>query len=138
MVPGVRRSARGEAQAARELQERVQELEGGLIRQEHRLSHAIANFFRYFRPADPDDRRRNAAIQALCWNVLPRWIVIGGVAFTATWVTVYITATQNELIEAQNLRIDLQNHLVESQRRSSLVFELSAILVAFPPKSVPS
>jgi uncharacterized protein YjbI with pentapeptide repeats len=127
------------------------ELESSLMQQEHRLLPILHNFFVRRIEFEQDDPRRAAAAHALLWRIsvaLAPAAAVGSAGITAilgvclAWransliseqnVTmakqVVQVEHQNALLEEQTALLKTQNSLTEANRRSSLGFELSAIL----------
>lgn len=67
----------------------------------------------------------------IIWGRIRRWwlgwllLILGSIGGL---VTIILTVNQNQLLEAQNKKIDMQTQLMESERRSSLIFMMSNIL----------
>lgn len=110
------------------------DLEARLIEQEHRSVRVWWNAIHAFLYRDRSDPRHAAAIKALTWHVLSRAPVaaaVGGLAVSTLLIGllgVLVAVGANRLLQIQNAKIDVQNHLAEAQRRSSLMFELTSIL----------
>jgi uncharacterized protein YjbI with pentapeptide repeats len=109
-------------------------LEAALTAQEHRLFHVLYNFYQT-RKLPRDDERRDAANRALLWRIVsPTTVAVasGGILAVITAVVSVLSlrslTQQNEMLAAQNALISQQNQLAEAERRSSLIFELTAIL----------
>lgn len=85
-------------------------------------------------PKEYQDRSRQVAPRLanfLIWGRIRRWwlnwlvailVAIGGLT------TTILLVNQNELLEVQNKKITVQTQLMESERRSSLVFLMSNVL----------
>jgi|GEM_PF-3785217 len=101
-------------------------IQSRLIRQEHRLWSLVKNLFKYW-SYDHSDPRRSAAIKALlCHFISFRGATQAGISALAV-AGVLLACQANRLLEDQNRRLEESLHLMESERRGALVFELSAI-----------
>ncbi|GMP02496.1 hypothetical protein TM239_31860 [Bradyrhizobium sp. TM239] len=103
------------------------------IEQEHRTTHVLFNLYAHLRSKNPD--LRGAAWKAFFWRFfVPRGVTVIlatggllGILLTASGLILAFRA--NTLLERQTHRMDVQNMLTESQRRSAfLASELSSIL----------
>lgn len=102
------------------------ETEALLIRQEHRLIQIVLNLLRWWR-ADRKEPRRRAAVKAFIFYWLsPRGAARAGISVVAI-AGLYLAIEANSLLRKQNDRLEESLHLMESERRAALVFELSAI-----------
>ncbi|MCF2829401.1 MULTISPECIES: pentapeptide repeat-containing protein [unclassified Pseudoalteromonas] len=103
------------------------QIEARLIEQEHRLIPVILNVIETRRKYEKSDSRRIAAVKALVWRLFTpanaAVVGMGAVSFLGVWVAYQ----SNTLIKEQNKLIQTQNVIVEATRRSSMVFELTAI-----------
>lgn len=98
-----------------------------LIERERRLPQVLTNVLQYWKHG-PTHRR--AAVVALAWTLLSRGTattVVAGAGIAGV-LGLVIAWQANALLQSQNERLDVQTHLAEAQRRSSLVFELTRIL----------
>ena len=101
-------------------------LQAEFIRQEHRLFNILSNWVKY-RNVNENDPRKEAANSALIWRIVVALLptaAVGGVGFLG----VFLAFQANYILTVQNTKIEEQNHLSESSRRSSLIFELTSIL----------
>jgi hypothetical protein len=105
-----------------------------LIEQEHRLVRVFLNLYEHWRSQNSELKR--AAWLAALWRILsPRAgtvAIISGGLFGALLTTLglIVALRANTLLERQNARMDIQNTLTESQRRSAyLASELASILL---------
>lgn len=96
------------------------EIESKFLQQEHRAVHVFLNFFKY-KKEDRGDIRRQASTKALFWWFFsPSTVATTGFSFIAI-IGLYVAINANNLLKEQTF-------LVESQRRASLIFELTSIL----------
>lgn len=109
------------------LENRVETLETNVLEQEHRLLASIVNFARRNRWPKGSEKR-SAVIKALFWNLLPKAGPVAAGVTIISLITVYLAYQANLKIENQNILMAVQNELQESQRRSSLNIEISAIM----------
>lgn len=104
-----------------------QRFEVALMEQEHRFIPSVLNFARtLFAPRN--DPRRWAALKALLWRFFSASTAVGAGVSIVAILTLLVAIRANRLLEMQNEKIDLQNHLIEGQRRSALIFEVTSIL----------
>lgn len=109
------------------LEDRVETLEANVLEQEHRLITSIVNFVQ--RNKWPkNSEKRSAVVKALFWNLLPKAGPVAAGVTIISLITVYLAYQANLKIENQNILMAVQNELQESQRRSSLNIEISAIM----------
>ncbi len=119
------------------------DIEVRLIEQEHRPTHVAFNLFNHAR--DRDEELKRAAWRAALWRLFtPRLattsvVTAGLFTMLLTVLGLAIGIRANALLERQNARMDVQNLLSESQRRSSfLASELASILSSSDwPKAEP-
>lgn len=121
---------------ARQQSDELAELKSKLVAQEHRVLPAISNLYNAFvRGGKPSDgriarwlrRRHVAALQGMASSFrsrATRFLIIGGGGL----LTVMVAVGANRLLQHQNHQIQVQNQLVEAERRSALMFELTAVL----------
>lgn len=122
-----------------DVQGRIVKLENDLRAQEHRISVIVKNIIDYGFD-NSDEKRRNAVWISLIGYLLSRQtatIIVGGLSTFAACIGIWLAwqanslvKEQNKLIERQNIRLDQQTYLQESDRRSSLVFLMGSILEA--------
>lgn len=111
-----------------DFQKELISLKADLISQEHRFFRVIHNFCRLRPNLKKDDPRRGAASKALLWYFLsPAKLTAAGISIVAI-LGLFFAYQANNLLQKQNLKIDIQNHLAEASRRSSLIFELTSII----------
>lgn len=91
-----------------------------LIRQEHRSVQIVLNLVDALRVGRSASTRRAASEAFLWWLFAPRHAIAAGVSIVGI-LGLYVAYRANQLL-------DRQNFLLESDRRSALVYELSAIL----------
>jgi hypothetical protein len=104
-------------------EDRLKAMELALLEQEHRLLPSASNLFSNWR-AGPE--RRLAAVKSLLWCLLA---ASGGAAIITSaglvgFLTLYFMWQSNKLLEAQNIRLDTQSHLIEAQRRSGMIGQI--------------
>jgi hypothetical protein len=124
------RAARDEAIAQAVARER-EARDDALAAQEHRAVAATINL------ATEIHRRRWAGVPgrlgALAWTLLPRpgMVAVGLVGLLTlalTAVQVLLFFQQNQLLEAQNARVDIQTAVAEAGRRSTLAAEARLVI----------
>lgn len=109
-------------------------VEARLVEQEHRPTHIALNLFHHAR--SDNEVMRQAAWRAALWRLFtPRIatasVVSAGIASVVLASLGLIVAIRaNALLERQNFRMDVQNTLTESQRRSSLLAQEIASISA--------
>lgn len=117
------------------LDEESRKTEAQLIAQEHRLVPAMRNLTEILF-GESRERRSELlpkALMALFWCFLPSGgtATVGAVAL----LSLGLAWQQTRLLQSQNEKIEMQNMLAEAQRRSSLMFETSAIFEAINTES---
>lgn len=117
-----------------ELEERLrlerERAESTLVEQEHRLTHVIFNLYK-FRTSKNAELVR-AAWRAFIWRFFvpgPTAVAVAGTGILAVF-GLLVALRANVLLDEQNKQIDIQNALIEAQRRSGLMFELTSIFEA--------
>ncbi len=124
------RAARDEAIAEAIARER-EAREDALAAQEHRVVAATVNL------ATEIHRRRWVGVPgrlgALLWTLLPRPGIVavglvGLLTLALTAVQVLLFFQQNQLLEAQNARVDIQTAVAEAGRRATLAAEARLVI----------
>lgn len=106
---------------------KIEQLESQLLEQDHRLMRVLYNFFVIRPTLNSKDPKRLAIAKSLIWRFFSARTV-AGVGFSLVAVLGVILAYHaNVLLKSQNKKLDIQNHLSESNRRASLIFELTSI-----------
>lgn len=104
----------------------INAIELKFIEQEHRFFHTIANLIKFRK--GPEANRR-AAILSFGWALAARstqTVAAGGVGVVAL-LGLIAAFRANELVVAQNRRMDQQTLMIDAQRRASLNVEMSSI-----------
>ena len=100
-----------------ELLARIERLDLAHIAQEHRIWPLIHNVMKY---KDAQGERQKIAIRALVFRMMFFFLAGGGVALAGA-VGLWFSYKNNILLKEQNI-------LAEAERRSALIFEISAIM----------
>ena len=101
-----------------------------LMEQEHRFLPAITNFSQYYFGTPGDDPRKRAVLRAVLWRFFgPATVAATGIGIVSL-LSLLIAILANILLGIQNEKIEVQNQLIEGQRRAALMFEMTSILEA--------
>jgi hypothetical protein len=107
------------------------------LERERRLPFVILNVFHHYRGSPA---HRGATLRALGWYLLSRSAPVAAVSGVGIIgiVGLMLAWQANLLVHQQIERLDVQTHLNEAQRRSSLNFELSNILASLGEQKEPT
>lgn len=115
------------------LEDKHRKFELQLKERETNLFRALKAFSEdiYVFQKDPQKGFPFASLQGLAFAILKRrmLLIIGSlIAVSFTGIQVYLLYNQNKLLNIQNTKIDIQNSLMEAERRGSLIMLMSNIV----------
>lgn len=118
------------------IEKKLTNLENKIIEQEHRPYRVLTSIYKY--GFGDDKKKRESAWKSFISYVVRRQVVTYVIAISTSIIAVVslylayrsnsILETQNDLIAAQNKRLDEQTYLAEAERRSSYVFLLANVI----------